>query len=64
MNKREIAKRLRVCERDHGGPLNAATLYGHFERDRRECIRIHGTDTWVYSAPAPMKITTPRGGSA
>jgi hypothetical protein len=50
MNKREIAKRLKVCELRHGAPDNSADVYGHDGRHRdRTCIRIHGTDTWVYS---------------
>lgn len=50
MSKREIAKRLDVCVLPHGGPDNSATVYGHFGRHSdRTCIRLHGTDTWVYS---------------
>lgn len=38
---------LRVCDEDHGGPGNAATVYGHLA-SVRNCIRLFDTDTWVY----------------
>lgn len=44
---REIMKHLRVCKKEHGGPGNAATVYGH-HASRRSCIRLYDTDTWVY----------------
>jgi hypothetical protein len=49
MNKREIAKRLKVCKEEHGGEYNErrATVYGH--RVTKTCIRIAGTSTWVFS---------------
>lgn len=52
MNKREIAKRLKVCKLPHGGPDNArrATVYGH--TFGQTCIRIVGSSTWVYSPGA------------
>jgi hypothetical protein len=40
-------KHLKVCKRDHGGPGNAATVYGH-HGSMRTCIRIKATDEWVY----------------
>jgi len=48
MKKSEWAKRLRTCHLDHGGTYNGATVYGH-TYPWRECIRIKGTDVWVYS---------------
>lgn len=57
MNKREIVKHLAVCERDHGGSHNAAIVYGHWGA-RRDCIRIQGTDTWVYSPPVSMNAAS------
>lgn len=38
---------LKVCDKDHGGKGNAATVYGHLA-SVRNCIRLQGTDTWVY----------------
>lgn len=39
----------RVCSAEHGGPNNAATVYGHYADLRnRTCMRLPGTDTWVY----------------
>jgi hypothetical protein len=40
--------RVETCRLNHGWPGNAATVYGH-PGSVRVCIRIHGTDTWVYS---------------
>lgn len=39
--------RLRTCNKDHGGPTNTATVYGH-PGSVRVCIRRYGTDTWVF----------------
>jgi hypothetical protein len=38
---------LKVCTKNHGGPGNAATVYGH-PGSVRVCIRLHNTNTWVY----------------
>jgi hypothetical protein len=46
-NDSEITKALRVCDQPHGGPSNGASIYGH-HGSVRTCIRLHGTDTWVY----------------
>lgn len=50
MNKREIAKRLKVCKESHGAPWNLATVYGH--PFGKTCIRIVGSRVWVYSPGA------------
>jgi hypothetical protein len=50
MNKREVAKRVKVCTQDHGAPDNAATVYGHHAG--RTCIRLAGTHVWIYSPGA------------
>jgi hypothetical protein len=40
-----LLERLRICDMQHGRPGNAASVYGHAVRT---CIRIKGTNTWVY----------------
>jgi hypothetical protein len=53
MHKREIAKRIAVCDGTHGATTNTAVVYGHFANLRnRNCIRIVGTDIWIYSKEA------------
>lgn len=50
MPKREIVKHIRVCTEDHGGPHNAATVYGHYANlGNRSCLRLIGTDVWIYT---------------
>jgi hypothetical protein len=39
--------KVKVCDQEHGAKDNAATVYGHFGSPRT-CIRIKGTDQWVY----------------
>jgi hypothetical protein len=39
--------RLRTCRLAHGGPSNAASVYGH-HGSVRVCIRLHGTTVWIY----------------
>lgn len=41
-------KHLRTCTKDHGGPGNSATVYGH-HGSIRVCIKIRETGKWVYS---------------
>lgn len=41
------SEHLRLCRRDHGGSLNAAHVYGHHGSERI-CIRLFGTNRWVY----------------
>ena len=46
---RPSLKALKVCKENHGGESNAATVYGHYGRlSRRVCIRLYGTNTWIY----------------
>ena len=40
---------LTVCDQDHGGPDNAATVYGHYG-SVRVCIRLKDTDIWIYDS--------------
>lgn len=47
--EREIVVEVKVCSRDHGGPSNAATVYGHYEPDKRTCIRIGQSGAWVHT---------------
>lgn len=60
MADREITVRVKVCEKEHGGPNNAAVLYGHGGR-RDACLRIEGTNTWVYE-PRRTRQTKKKGG--
>lgn len=41
------ANALKVCEQPHGAEHNEASVYGH-HGSRRTCIRLFGTDTWLY----------------
>ena len=38
---------LAICNETHGSAGNAATVYGH-HASVRTCIRLYGSDTWVY----------------
>lgn len=40
-------QQLKVCKQEHGLDGNAATVYGH-HGSVRVCIRIFGTNKWVY----------------
>lgn len=44
---RTIALTGKVCGDEHGGPNNAAEVYGHFG-STRVCTRVGMTSTWVY----------------
>lgn len=41
-----------ACTDEHGGPNNAATVYGHFG-STKVCVRVLGTDVWVFNIKAP-----------
>ncbi len=44
----QILVKATVCELDHGGPHNEATVYGHVTRSDA-CLRIGDTDTWIHT---------------
>lgn len=46
-NAKTIIVRARVCNKTHGGPGNAATVYGHFG-STQTCVRIGTSSVWVY----------------
>jgi len=48
IERKALSVSLRVCDDDHGGPNNAASVYGH-HGSRRTCIRIKDTDLWVFN---------------
>lgn len=47
MKKSAWTKHLKKCPMDHGGPMNVATVYGHWA-SLRVCMRIKAGDVWVY----------------
>lgn len=44
---RTILVKAKVCDETHGGPGNAATVYGHFG-STKTCVRIGMSNVWVF----------------
>lgn len=51
---RKIRLVANICTEDHGGPNNSAEVYGHWGSSRT-CVRLPGSDTWVFNVRKPEK---------
>lgn len=58
MTEQSIVLMAKICSREHGGDQNKAEVYGHWG-DKRNCLRIDGTDVWIYDVvPAVLPVNT------
>lgn len=52
---KQIMVKVTLCDQEHGGPGNAARVYGHYN-DTGACLRIGDTDEWVHT---PIRLNKP-----